>query len=108
VDVQYFGEVMITSGLVLVDEVKWISFHSGYDFGYLLKLLTCTALPANEGDFFELLKLYFPFIYDIKVGSWWVVGGCVDTCWVFYGRIKVGGPYYSWRCQSVCLFGRWG
>lgn len=66
IDVQYFGEVMITSGLVLVEEVKWISFHSGYDFGYLLKLLTCTALPANEGDFFDLLRLYFPYIFDIK------------------------------------------
>ena len=57
---------MITSGLVLAEEVKWVSFHSGYDFGYLLKLLTCTALPATECDFFELLKLYFPYIYDIK------------------------------------------
>mmetsp|Transcript_12257 Transcript_12257/g.14800 ORF Transcript_12257/g.14800 Transcript_12257/m.14800 type:complete len:299 (-) Transcript_12257:47-943(-) len=66
IDVQYFGEVMMTSGLVLVDEVKWVSFHSGYDFGYLLKLLTCTALPATEGEFFELLKLYFPNIFDIK------------------------------------------
>mmetsp|Transcript_73527 Transcript_73527/g.148088 ORF Transcript_73527/g.148088 Transcript_73527/m.148088 type:complete len:309 (-) Transcript_73527:227-1153(-) len=66
IDVQYFGEVMITSGLVLVDEVKWVSFHSGYDFGYLLKLLTCTALPAKEEDFFDLLRLYFPYIFDIK------------------------------------------
>jgi CCR4-NOT transcription complex subunit 7/8 len=66
IDVQYFGEVMITSGLVLVPEVKWVSFHGGYDFAYLLKLLTCSALPATEGEFFELLKLYFPNIYDIK------------------------------------------
>ena len=63
---QYFGELMITSGLVLMDNVRWISFHGGYDFGYLLKLLTCAALPANENDFFELLKLYFPYIFDIK------------------------------------------
>jgi CCR4-NOT transcription complex subunit 7/8 len=46
--------------------VRWVSFHSGYDFGYLLKLLTCAALPASEADFFELLRLYFPHIYDIK------------------------------------------
>lgn len=39
---------------------------SGYDFGYLLKLLTCNTLPAEENDFFDLLKTYFPCIYDIK------------------------------------------
>jgi len=66
IDVTFFGELMITSGLVLMDNVRWVSFHSGYDFGYLLKLLTCTALPSSESDFFELLKLYFPYIYDIK------------------------------------------
>ena len=37
--------------------VRWITFHSGYDFGYLLKLLTCQSLPANEGEFFQLLKV---------------------------------------------------
>mmetsp|Transcript_3026 Transcript_3026/g.4844 ORF Transcript_3026/g.4844 Transcript_3026/m.4844 type:complete len:272 (+) Transcript_3026:91-906(+) len=66
IDVNAFGELLITSGLVLNDEIKWVSFHSGYDFGYLLKLLTCKALPAEEVDFFELMKVYFPCIYDIK------------------------------------------
>jgi CCR4-NOT transcription complex subunit 7/8 len=27
IDVEYFGELLMTSGLVLTDEVKWISFH---------------------------------------------------------------------------------
>jgi len=40
--------------------------NSGYDFCYLLKILTCQALPAEERSFFELLKIYFPCIYDIK------------------------------------------
>lgn len=66
IDVHYFGELLITSGLVLTDDVKWISFHSGYDFGYLLKVLTCNALPAEEVEFFEQLNIYFPCIYDIK------------------------------------------
>jgi len=66
IDVAYFGELLITSGLVLLDTISWISFHSGYDFGYLLKILTAQALPAEESRFFELLKIYFPCIYDIK------------------------------------------
>ena len=32
-------------GVVLMENVKWLSFHSGYDFGYLLKILTCQNLP---------------------------------------------------------------
>lgn len=66
IDPIYFSELLISSGIVLCDDVKWISFHSGYDFGYLLKVLTCRALPLEEDKFFEQLKLYFPQIYDIK------------------------------------------
>ncbi|CAG8470769.1 5568_t:CDS:2 [Ambispora gerdemannii] len=66
IDVEHFGELLISSGFVLLDDVKWISFHSGYDFGYLLKLLTCSPLPAEETEFFDLLRTYFPCIYDIK------------------------------------------
>lgn len=61
-----FGELLMVSGLVLDDRVKWVSFHSGYDYGYLLKLLTSQDLPADEKTFFDLLKLYFPTIFDIK------------------------------------------
>lgn len=61
-----FAELLMTSGIVLMDNIKWLSFHSGYDFGYLLKLLTDQNLPAEEGEFFELLRLYFPTIYDVK------------------------------------------
>lgn len=57
---------MISSGLVLVPTTKWVSFHSGYDFGYLLKVLSCKQLPSKEQDFFNLLYIYFPGIYDIK------------------------------------------
>ena len=61
-----FSELMISSGLVLMPQVKWLSFHAGYDFGYLVNLLTCQNLPDTESDFFELLKLFCPNIYDVK------------------------------------------
>jgi CCR4-NOT transcription complex subunit 7/8 len=66
IDVMRFGELMMTSGVVLNEEIKWITFHSGYDFGYLLKILTCLPLPPTEAEFFELLYIYFPNIFDIK------------------------------------------
>ncbi|KAF8334534.1 ribonuclease H-like domain-containing protein [Amanita rubescens] len=49
-----FAELMITSGLVLTPDTKWISFHSGYDFGYFRR------------QFFTLLRAWFPTVYDIK------------------------------------------
>ena len=67
IDVHRFGEVVMMSGLVLCEDVRWISFHSGYDFGYLIKILTCQTLPADERGFFDLLHLYFPVLYDVKL-----------------------------------------
>lgn len=118
-----FAELLMTSGIVLMDNIKWLSFHrsvtasciltslchlsffftaiqlserknvitalfevknifatvtvsliqyvcfSGYDFGYLLKLLTDQNLPQEESDFFELLRIYFPTVYDVKVSN---------------------------------------
>ncbi|XP_037117461.1 CCR4-NOT transcription complex subunit 7 isoform X3 [Syngnathus acus] len=39
---------------------------TGYDFGYLIKVLSNAKLPEEEIDFFELVRLYFPVIYDVK------------------------------------------
>mmetsp|Transcript_22295 Transcript_22295/g.53016 ORF Transcript_22295/g.53016 Transcript_22295/m.53016 type:complete len:392 (-) Transcript_22295:1727-2902(-) len=66
IDPQLFGELLMVSGLVLDDRVKWVTYHAGYDFAYLLKILTTKELPADEKGFFELLKIYFPTVYDIK------------------------------------------
>lgn len=66
IDALEFAELLMSSGIVLMDNIKWLSFHSGYDFGYLIKLLTDALLPAEECEFFELLRIYFPTIYDVK------------------------------------------
>ncbi|GAA6000729.1 hypothetical protein JCM10207_004628 [Rhodosporidiobolus poonsookiae] len=66
IEIEHFGELFISSGLVLLDEVQWLSFHSGYDFGYLLSIVSASPLPATETEFFELLKIWFPCIWDIK------------------------------------------
>lgn len=66
IDPNVFAQRCMTSGVVLSDSIKCICFYGPYDFGYLLKVLTGQNLPQKESDFFELLRLYFPAIYDIK------------------------------------------
>ncbi|XP_057787840.1 probable CCR4-associated factor 1 homolog 7 [Salvia miltiorrhiza] len=66
IDVARFGELLMSSGVVLNGDMHWITFHSGYDFGYLLKMLTCRRLPESQEGFFALINLYFPVLYDIK------------------------------------------
>ena len=60
------GFQFLIAGVVLMENVRWLSFHSGYDFGYLLKILTNQNLPTEESEFSELLRLYFPNVYDVK------------------------------------------
>jgi len=66
IDPKAFSVLLITSGAVMMDNVKFLSFHSGYDFGYLMRMLTCSAMPESEAVFFEKLALHFPVIYDVK------------------------------------------
>ncbi|KAK0646277.1 ribonuclease H-like domain-containing protein [Cercophora newfieldiana] len=66
IDPHAFASLLMTSGLVCFDNVRWISFHGGYDFGYLTKLLYCKQLPSDELEFNGLMKLYFPSTYDVK------------------------------------------
>lgn len=66
IDPQEFGSLLVTSGLALSDDVHWISFHSGYDFAYLVKLLWCQPLPNDEEDYRNLVRTFFPNILDVK------------------------------------------
>ena len=66
IDVHLFASLLITSGLTFNDDVYWVSFHSGYDFGYIMKLMWCRLLPTNETEYRRLVKKFFPNIYDAK------------------------------------------
>ncbi|KAH8663364.1 ribonuclease H-like domain-containing protein [Tricladium varicosporioides] len=66
IDPLEFGALLISSGLVCDEDVRWISFHGGYDFGYLTKVLLCLELPDDETQFDRFMKKFFPSIYDIK------------------------------------------
>jgi CCR4-NOT transcription complex subunit 7/8 len=61
-----FGEMLISSGLILNDDIKWISFHGAYDFAYLMKVITNQQLPDTESGFLESMETYFPNYYDVR------------------------------------------
>lgn len=66
IDVGHFAELLTSSGLVLCEDVRWLSFHSGYDFGYLVRALHGRDLPEKEEDFAQIFHIYFPSVFDIK------------------------------------------
>ncbi|KAG6853569.1 hypothetical protein C0991_003165 [Blastosporella zonata] len=63
-----FAELMITSGMCLSFPSLRMTetVLSGYDFGYFVRLLTAESLPVAEDQFFDLLRIWFPTVYDVK------------------------------------------
>lgn len=51
---------------MLNPRVKWVVFHGGYDFAYLLKMVHGDGLPETVEQFYALMKVYYPNIYDLK------------------------------------------
>lgn len=58
--------IIMTKGLLFNDDVKWVSFHGGFDFAYLIRILNGKNLPDDEASFYNLLRTYFPAFYDVK------------------------------------------
>lgn len=86
IDILEFGEQIMSSGLVLEDNMRWITFCGAtdfsakppvaneppwvtfcgmYDFGFLLALLTSCALPEDVAGFYEQLDTFFPCRCDV-------------------------------------------
>ncbi|PIA46074.1 hypothetical protein AQUCO_01600388v1 [Aquilegia coerulea] len=62
-----FAYLMINSGLLRNSTLIWIGFHTGYDFGYLIKMLNGGKLPNDLSDFVQAVRYNFGGrAFDIK------------------------------------------
>ncbi|CAG7717191.1 unnamed protein product [Allacma fusca] len=96
IDPEDFCYLFLSSGLVLQEEVVWLTYHGGYDFGYLMRILRGQNLPTKS-QFSEFMKTYFPTCYDLKVllaGHPTFVGGLHDIS-VRLGLSRVGVPHQA-------------
>ena len=66
IDPNRFSELLTMSGLVLNNKIRWITFHGDYDFAYLIKLLTGKSLPDSREHFDQILRIFFPHVFDVK------------------------------------------
>lgn len=66
VETNLLGEKLMSSGLVLTDDIRWLAFHGMYDFAYLLKMISGTSMPYMLSEFDRTLDDYFPKRLDIK------------------------------------------
>ncbi|OVA03164.1 Ribonuclease CAF1 [Macleaya cordata] len=68
IDSVQFAELLVRSRLVCnANFITWVTFHSAYDFGYLIKMLTGGMLPYQLGEFMGLVDWFFGTrVYDIK------------------------------------------
>ena len=82
VDARVFAALLMSSGLVCsgASAPTWVTFHSAYDFGYLVKLLMGRKLPRTLPEFLGLVRVFFgDQVYDAR--------HVMDSCAGLYGGL---------------------
>lgn len=97
IDSKRFAERLMGSGIVLNEKIQWVTFHCGYDFGYLLRVLLARDLPDEQYEFLGRVKVCFPVVYDIKHLMNFCTGiyGGLDSVAVLLGVKRVGTSHQA-------------
>ncbi|KAF5741798.1 hypothetical protein HS088_TW10G00804 [Tripterygium wilfordii] len=76
----YFGRLFLRFGILSKVPLTWLTFHGGYDFAYLIKILSGEELPCDLVSFVDQLWYYFGAqVYDLKT---------VMSRYNFYGGLE--------------------
>lgn len=67
INLRELAVVLTDSGLIMNNNITWISHSGGYDFAYLLRLITDRPLPNNREEFLGDLNIFFPNYYDLDL-----------------------------------------
>jgi CCR4-NOT transcription complex subunit 7/8 len=68
IDSSDFSQLILKSALWRNSRTTWVTFHSGYDFGYFIKMLSFAGvLPLDQSEFMDLIKSFFGNkVFDVK------------------------------------------
>ncbi|CCF57474.1 hypothetical protein KAFR_0C04830 [Kazachstania africana CBS 2517] len=67
IDVFEFAQLMTDSGLLLDENVTWITYHTAYDLGFLVKILMNDTMPNNRQEFEWWIHKFIPNLYDLNL-----------------------------------------
>ena len=67
VDKLEFARLIMDSGLVMDENVTWITFHAAYDLGFLVKMLSNDIMPTNREEFGWWVQKFLPSTYDLNL-----------------------------------------
>lgn len=62
-----FAQLMIESGLLMDENITWITYHSAYDLGFLINILMNDIMPNNRKDFEWWVHEYMPSLFDLNL-----------------------------------------
>ncbi|KAK1386509.1 Poly(A)-specific ribonuclease [Heracleum sosnowskyi] len=81
----------------------WVTFHGGYDFGYLIKALTNSDLPRDLGTFSNLLSHCFGnSMYDVKAMMEPLgLRGGLESLAEYFNLVRVAGKSHQAGSDSL-------
>ena len=105
IEVADFANLFFASGLLMNENVIWVTFQAGYDIAYLVKLVSAQPIPKTDAEFEEVVRIYFPHYYDVRfiMQSVLPVVGSLETLAREMGVVRSGSMHQAGSDSYVTL-----